>query len=352
MSSDSWKRSCPREKRSTVLELEGKEDVLICSGVQLRRNYGDLPFYGKLSDGQKAELNARAVTALADGDMSVEKLSADTPLTFEDMLASAAFSSAGDFAAEARIVTEDRPRVRVALGPDDQLSITVVTRGNALKAALEAANGAEELLSQGGSFAFDKNWGYLTAGVVHTGNAASAAYLLHLQGLGRLEKMSDITNELKEKNLEIRPLLTAEGLNAEFYCVVTRENLGKSTSQVFAEAEQAVSELVVRERAAREELIYDDMDRYADDVMRAMGLLLNARLMDYDELIDIYGDVRAGLTGGLLTGNLRELDNFVYGLSPFRMGEEFEGLSSRDEELIRADRVRRKFGESIVIKKI
>jgi len=329
--------------------LNKTNDVILFCGVQLKRNYATLPFYHKMDDEQKNELKNRIADALTEGNAPIEKLNEDAPEALEEMLTNAAFADKTQAQAGARLKIQN---TCVYVGPMDHASISAFASGSDFAPAIEACTVAQQLLSSGGEFAFDKNWGYLTASIMDTGNAARAMFLVHLQGLGRLDKLEEVSKELRDKGLEIRRFLSGDGLNAELFVITSRVNLGKLFSQISAEALEAVNDLVYREREAREELIYDDMDRYADDVMRAMGLLLNARLMAFDELLDIYADARAGLTGGMLTGKLEDIDDFVFALSPSKLNAEFEGLSQRDDELIRADRVRRRFAERIIIKKI
>lgn len=331
-------------------------DVIICCGANIKRNFADAPFPGKMTDEARGDMCERILTALDDRNAIYDSddVEEDMLLDARDLMEDVCFAGRDE---------EDDGDLKIVLGPGEKAIITVNRRdhlnissyvsGNDPLDALQIVRGAESLLSEAGIYAFDPDFGYLTASPSDTGSGARAMFLMHLQGLGRLEKIDEVKDELREKGLSLRPVMAPDGEDAaEFYCLVSRITMGKSAEDVFRETRETAIELALREREARDELIIEDTDAFADNVVRALGILVNARLMYYIELISLYGDVRAGLTGGLLDGNLTEFDDFIERMSPYRLTQDHGKMTDREDELLRADLSREKFAKYIRINKI
>lgn len=336
--------------------------VTIKSGVCLRRNYDDYSFADRMSAEDKINVSDRVEELLLSEMLHAEytqnemvRLSAenDNYQSLNRLIEEAAFKGTKENGAgDCVYIPNTDDQIHITLCCVDHVRISVIYNGAELKQAHKNACEIERQLSRNHPFAFDKNWGYLSANTALTGNGMTGMCLMHLWGLNRSDKMEEITREAVKGGMEIKPMLDADESDNELYCLTTRVQLGKRPTDILDELEEMADRFSQREIEARRELIYDDTDAYADDTLRAIGLLQTARLMSYAELLELYSDVRAGLNEGLLQGDIASLDKLVCELSDYSIAKQYRDLSDRDLELIRAEKLRRAIPKLITCKMI
>ncbi|MBQ3762250.1 MAG: hypothetical protein II875_09635 [Clostridia bacterium] len=328
-------------------------DVILLSGVNLKRNYADKPFPDRLDGDKLLELREGALARLNErfSGIRLEKaaLQDASPQSLGALIENACFYDDGGEENEKalRVSLVSGTKLSISLNRGDHLNISAFIRDGDVQRALGIVQPVEKALMRQEEYAFSENWGYLTSSVKYTGNALTGAYLLSLTGLNRMNLLDDEKENLKKHHLELKRLIGTEEDDCELFCLHSTLQLGKSAQDVLSELMNCAQELAFRERDAREELIYDDTDDFADSVMRALGILMNARLMDFQEFLTLYSDVRAGLATGFVEGSIKDLDEIASEVSPEEIRRGYNDLSRRDEELLRADICRRRFSENM-----
>ena len=336
--------------------------VIIKSGVCLRRNYDDYLFVNRMNDAQRLNVSDRMEELLLSELVHEEysgkemvRLSTDYDKyqSFNQLIDEAAFKGPKENGTGCCVfIPNAEDRIHITAFCVDHVRISAIYNGAELRQAHKDACEIERCLSKNHPFAFDKNWGYLSANTSMTGNGMTGMCLLHLWGLNRSDKMEEITREAVKGAMEIKPMLDADESDNELYCLTTRIQLGKRPVDILDELQEMAERFSQREIEARRELIYDDTDAYADDTLRAIGLLQTARLMSFAELLELYSDVRAGLNESLLQGDITSLDKLVSDLSDYSIAQQYKDLSERDLELIRAEKLRRVIPKLITCKMI
>ncbi|MBO7359399.1 MAG: hypothetical protein J6U72_06220, partial [Clostridia bacterium] len=135
--------------------------------------------------------------------------------------------------------------------------------------------------------------------------------------------------------------------SGNLHVLYNKRQLGATPADVIRELETKAGELSDMETDSLEELIYDDVDGFTDEVTRALGVMLNARLMSYKELLSLYTVLRAGLLTGFMDGDCGRLDAFVQKMSPRAIYENLGAIDEREEELTRAEKVRSVIAQEI-----
>ena len=325
-------------------------DVLLLGLVNLKRNYADLPFSVNGDETQLENLEQRVRETLEltypGAQFSVSDAN-DEAEALEWKMEELCYGEGEAESPFKRLRFEANPRLLLTLGRQDNLAVSCLCRGGDLLSANGEAQRLALSLAEAAPFAFQDNWGYLTARPEFAGNALTGAYLMHLAGLNWQEKIDEIRDQLKPMHLSLQGFKPDEDGETELYVLYGAQQLGKSPEDALDLLQDEAVSITRREREALEEMLYDDVDAFADDVMRALGILLNARLMDFDELLTQYLRLRSGLTARLIEGSYQELDAFVRQLSPYCLQKEMRGISRREEQLIRADRARMRFAAAV-----
>ena len=325
-------------------------DVILLSGVNLKRNYAGIPFPAKMNEEQLNDLRENTLSLLNErfSGIRLDKstVQKEEALSLCHLIEEACFYEEDEDCPNAlRVSLAGSTKLSITINREDHLNFSAFIRDSDISRVPGIILPMEKALMRQGDYAFDENWGYLTSSVKSTGNAMTGVYLLSLTGLNRMDLLESEKESLRQKHMELKRLTGSEAEDCELFCLSSTRQMGKSAMDVLNDLSKAAEELVYRERDAREELIYDDTDDFADSVMRALAILMNARLMDFEEFLAMYADVRAGLATGFAEGSFKDLDDIANEVSREELRRNYKDLSQRDEELLRADICRRRFSE-------
>ena len=363
--------------------LGADSDVVVSSRVRLARNVAGYPFLSKASRQQRAEVldlcRERLLTCgIAQQMLWVDVHQApqmDRTLMLERHLISKEHAkgvvpgaikleSTGDTPAPAGVSGEARgvaislpdESVSVMVNEEDHLRLQVLLSGFELSAAYQRIDQVDDLIEGkcshvGGSgrtleYAYSPRFGYLTCCPTNVGTGIRVSVMLHLPALkmtGELDKMKRATRDM---NLAVRGYY-GEGSEAagEFYQISNQTTLGKPEAILLREFEQEIIPQVINyERQARRTLLEKRRRLVEDKVMRAIGILRNARLLSPEEAIVLLSDVRLGVVTGLVKGvTEQDVNQLILLTQPAHLqrvlGQEMDQNTRREA---RADLVREK----------
>lgn len=321
----------------------------LLSGAVLMRNYADTPFPLGMTDEQKADMEDRVISALSADFPGLIKGkipdSEDEPGALDELAAGAMFQAEPEKTYGMRLILDTHHPIRATVDRREHLLLAATAPGTDVDRAYSLIKPMERAFMNGGEPAFDSNWGYLTSTVFYCGNAFFGWCLMNLKGIWQLERNKDIVKNLNGQGFVLRPLFPKESVN--LHVLYNKRQLGATPADVIRELETKAGELSDMETDSLEELIYDDVDGFTDEVTRALGVMLNARLMSYKELLSLYTVLRAGLLTGFMDGDCGRLDAFVQKMSPRAIYENLGAIDEREEELTRAEKVRSVIAQEI-----
>lgn len=292
-------------------------DVVLYSRVRLARNFEDLPFPSAMhgDEGARAQLRAQeAISKAPDGNQYALLRIHDLPdarrrSLVEDHRISRELLSAGEFAA---VLLKRDETVSIMIGEDDHLRIHALLPGSNLKQAAALAFEADDAIGRHVKYAFDKEFGFLTSCPTNTGTGMRASALLHLPALNRANQTGQIIQELVKIGLTLRPLYSDEGqAQGELYLISNQVALGRSEQELLDSIEAVISEIIDRERTAREMLLMQGDSTLEDRLMRSLGILRYARSLSEQEWMRRWSDVRLAVQAGMLKLPLETLDSLL-----------------------------------------
>lgn len=304
------------ERGTEWLRGEGTaSDVVMSSRVRLARNLSGFPFTARSSDeelGQALDLCRRRIldASLCDRLMWIDlrQISAlERSLLVERQLISTQLAKGKP----GRRGAETRPRA-VAIGlPDERLSIMVneedhlrmqrIHSGLALSEALAEIDRVDDEIERGVDYAFSPRFGYLTCCPTNVGTGARFSVMLHLPGLRLTGDIEKVKRAADDMGLAVRGFHGEGSENSgDFYQLSNQTTLGKSERVLLGEMEREIVPRVVDyERHARRSLIEHRRVMLEDQVHRAIGAALHARLMSTGEAMQTLSCIRLGVVMGL-----------------------------------------------------
>ena len=323
----------------TKLGPEG--DIVLSTRIRLARNLKNIPFTSKMTDENRLLIENQCKSALSElkfislSSMSqVERASLQELHLISPQLANS--KSQGSI-----LVNEDCS-ICVMLGEEDHIRIQAVSPGFNLSDAFKNANKIDDLLENTVDFAFDAQFGYLTACPTNTGTGLRASVMVHLPALTHSGGINSIIHSLSKLGLCVRGIY-GEGSEAlgDIYQISNQITLGVSEEDTIKKLEQVISELISKEKKAGRELYENNRFELEDKIMRSKGILQNARIMTSDEAMKLISQVRWGINLGIITNISHEkLFNTFYNVLPATLTKTYNLTSARERDLKRGEELR------------
>ena len=320
---------------------------MISSRVRLSRNYEDLPFSPKLTKEYAEEVIERTSEAV----FNTENGAAYTLLRMSELEEDARSRLVEHhyisydllkYVNRSAAMVSSAGTVTVMLNEEDHVRFQGLLPGLQLERAAEMALKLDETLGERYPFAFDHQWGFLTACPANTGTGMRASVILHLPALSGAGQMGAVMQTIAKLGLTIRGLY-GEGSEARgnLYQLSNQATLGRSEEDVIRALAAATTQIVEHERSMRESAEKRDMLQLQDSLMRSWGELMYARLMSAKEFMRRYSDIRYAASMGYLHAPLPGLDVLMMDVQPGSLGVRAGKLmGTRESEILRAQVLR------------
>lgn len=325
-------------------EIGPKQDVVLSTRIRLARNVSGIPFSPKMTAEDANTLWEKAVSASErmGGYLTAQKLSDLSPIArqvlVEDHLLSRELLKKP---LPCGLLLSSDKRVSVMVNEEDHLRIQAVVAGFDPAGALDLANRVDDALEEALPFAFDPEWGYLTACPTNMGTGLRVSIMVHLPGLTRMRQMQQLTQSLTKIGLTVRGIY-GEGTEASgaIYQISNQITLGVTEAEILEKVTSAMNQVIKLEHTATRELKEQYEETLSDSVYRAFGILRYARKLSSEEFMKLYSEVRFGMNLGILPiEDTPELRALWVTVQPAHLMQEQE-LSPDERDHARAQAVR------------
>lgn len=322
--------------------------IVMSSRVRLARNIKDASFPGWAKKPERIrvlELIQPAVESLAEmagafAD-SMDNLSAlDKQILVERHLISRehAAKSAGS-----GLVLNREETFCVMINEEDHLRMQALRPGLQLRQAWTAIDHLDSSLEGKLSYAFNPEWGYLTACPTNLGTGIRVSAMLHLPGLVLSEQINPIIQSVNKLGLAVRGLY-GEGTEAlgNVFQVSNQMTLGESETVIVERLEKVLSQIIEHEEDARESLLEKKPKVVFNHIGRAYGTLANAHMISSKETMNQLSLLRLGVDLEMFPTLDRSLVDELFMLTqPAHLQKQHsEKLSAEERDLLRADMLR------------
>ncbi|MEM6691682.1 MAG: protein arginine kinase, partial [Planctomycetota bacterium] len=190
----------------------------------------------------------------------------------------------------------------VMVNEEDHLRIQVMKSGLNLKAAWRQIDAIDDQLEGAVLYAFDSKLGYLTACPTNVGTGLRVSVMLHLPALAITQQVQKVFRAMQRINVTVRGLY-GEGsqYTGDFYQVSNQVTLGhREEDLIELVSEKVVPDIIEYERKARDFLLGKGEQDLADEVSRAMGILMTAKKISSEETMHYLSKLRMGINLGLI----------------------------------------------------
>ena len=319
------------------------QSVITSTRIRLARNLASYPFPQKLN----AKLAGEVVYLV---EKALEKLDAfqknpigtlsdeEAVLLQEQHLISPAFLKRKQIGSA--FISKDRS-ISIMVNEEDHLREQYIYKGFNLYKAYEQISGIDEGLASSLAFAYDDNYGYLTACPSNLGTGMRASVMMFLPGLVWSKELGKIVPKLKNLGLTVRGVF-GEGTSGEGYSyqVSNERTLGVSEKQILDSVNKRVLELCDLELRARERMLEKQEMELRDKCLRAYGTLCNCALLPVDELTSDMVKIKLGVALGFFkVRDMRDFNDFLADMRPasFVIENELQKATEKERDACRAE---------------
>ncbi|MFB6226724.1 MAG: ATP--guanido phosphotransferase [bacterium] len=340
--SPNWARSKGPEK-----------DVVVSSRLRFARNDSRYPFPGRANGQQKDEVFQRTEEILTSADTGRElhflRMS-DLESLEKDVIRERRLGSKKlTEAPHGGLVFDPGESTAVLVNEEDHFRIQSLSSGYNLTVVRNAAERFEDALGERIDFAYDEQWGYLTACPTNLGTGLRASVLLHLPGLILRDDISQVLKAIANLGLTVRGYY-GEGTESQgFYLQLSNQvTLGQSVDDLIDSLSRVTERLISKERKARDELFSQDEVEVQDKIWRAYGVLKHSRKLGMDESLKLLSFCRLGIDAGLIDEiELTDIDELFIKIQPAHLNQIVGSrLSNADRQAFRSTIIRKLFADS------
>lgn len=292
-----------REMVSKWMEGTGPEaDIVISSRVRLARNVRGVPFPCLASEEQRERIFRLLDKILKEkserfSGYSLINMSELSPVQrqvlVEKHLISLFMIREPEFSA--LCISPDEV-MSIMVNEEDHFRLQCFLPGLQLEKAWETVSCYDDYLEEQVDYAFCEELGYLTASPTNVGTGLRASVMLHLPALVLTGQINRIHSAIGQVGLVVDGIF-GEGTDmiGRLFQISNQVTLGQTEEEIWQNLYGVTNQIINQERAAREQLLNAGREKLADRVGRAYGILKYARLLGFQEAMQLISDVRLGV---------------------------------------------------------
>lgn len=300
--------------------VDSFSDVVMSSRIRLARNIKDFKFLNQLGSNEKKQIISRVKDVfdninLGQKEKAIKFIDMEKISNIEALSMAEKHIISYDMATNPKnravFVSEDQT-ISIMVNEEDHIRLQFFSGGFELYDIYEQAQKIDALLDERLKYAFDSDLGYLTECLTNIGTGMRVSVLVHLLALDRCGALGKIANTLSKLGFVVRGSF-GEGskVKGAFYQISNQVTLGLNEISVIENLKSVVHQIIAQERAARKSLFQNDVN-FQDSVMRAFGIIKYAKIINYEEFLELASLVRVGICEKFISESEVDLKTINY----------------------------------------
>jgi protein arginine kinase len=284
-------------------DTDATDHIVISSRIRLARNFDGILFTNRndMSSLEKVNTISRGLLQPlkeVDGhqysNINLEQLSErERAILVEKHLMSPALEEKLPYR---NLVVSDDATIVIMVNEEDHLRIQSMVSGLRLQEAYEHAQKIDKAIEAKYPYAFDEQFGYLTACPTNVGTGLRASVMLHLPALTISGRITRLIRSIIQLGYSVRGLY-GEGSEAlgNIYQISNQRTMGVSEEDTIEQLTKIVEGIIAEERKSRQSLLHNDKEGLEDVLWRSFGVLQYARRVNGKEALTKLSDIQLGV---------------------------------------------------------
>ncbi len=274
-------------------------DIVLSTRIRLARNLKGIPYPGKMTAEDAKKVISLVEAALEEmnytftkydlqklSDIEKEKLVEEryiSPKLAKSNLPSCAYIS-------------DDNNVSIMVNEEDHIRIQCIYAGFEGEKAYDLISKIDAYLSEKLDYAVHEKYGHLTSCLTNVGTGMRISYMVHLPAIVMFKASEGIFSAISKLGLAVRGMY-GEGTKSlgNLFQISNQATLGKDELEIINDISKVAEGIISKERELRKELLNQKGLVLEDKIMRSLGILKSARIMQSKEMMTLLSDVRLGI---------------------------------------------------------
>ena len=324
--------------------------MAVLTRIILARNFADVPFESVMSDEEAAHNIARVAAAIEAASQkeafSLARL-ADMTVSEQGRLADHYLISRGLLRRPSRgaAFLSKGSTMSVMVNEEDHVRIYGMLPGAQVERAADLACQADGWLDATGAYAYDSQFGFLTADPANAGPAMRAEIILHLPTMRAAGQVPRFHQQLSQKGLTLKPWREEKGdVAGNLYQLTGVARIGQTEEDTLGALSEAAEAIIACERGVRRKIYEQDALIIEDRVSRSIALIHAAKLMCEREMMQRLSELRTGAALGMLRVGCEAVDRLTCDMQNASIEcRSMEKMTERQRDALRADALREAF---------
>lgn len=327
------------------------ESPIISSRVRLARNLRKYNFPPKLTRESALELINEVTSSIKNDSVAIaadfEKVNINllsqiqvNALLENHIISPEFFNSTSE---KAVLVSKDES-VDIMINEEDHIRMQAIFPGNNIDSAYELINNIDNLIEETVEYAYDNDFGYLTACPTNTGTAMRSSFMVHIPALEMTNQLMNIVQSINKFGFTVRGIYGEGSKSAgSIYQISNQMTMGKPEIEINALLKNVTSQVIEQEKACRGKLLSDKAQSLEDRIYRAYGILSYAKAIDVKEAMSLLSDIRLGYNEGILKLKRprRTVYSIMMSIQPGNIQKyAHKAMTDAEMNIVRADYIR------------
>ena len=321
--------------------MDTLNDVVLSTRIRFARNIKGYRFPYNMIDKQKKEVLNYIKDRVKD-KYSVLELNNIDEVTKKSLFETHVISKELLNGNNSALIINEEKNITTMINEEDHLRIQAFADGFDIDKAYENITFFDNYLESKLEYAYNENYGYITACPTCIGTGMRVSVMLHLPALEKIGALNKIFNEITNLGISVRGMY-GENTNGEgaIYQISNQKTLGISEEDIIEQVKQVTKYIVKQERKARE--ILKDKIEVKDDIYRSYGILKNAYIVSKKEAMRLLSNIRMGINMDEIKDiNLSNVDKIIKNIGKNTLRKNMKEHFSREQENVkRAEYIRK-----------
>lgn len=314
--------------------MDNYDDVVLTTRIRLARNISGYSFPNNMIKKQKEEILNIIKDKLKD-KYTILDLDNIDDITKMSLVETHTISKELVQSSGAALMLDEKNNITTMINEEDHFRIQVFEHNFNLEEAYNKIKAFDNNVAKSIKYAYDEDYGYITACPTCIGTGMRVSVMLHLPALEKIGLLERIFNEITNLGISVRGIY-GENTNGDgcIYQISNQKTLGIKEKDIIEQVRQVTKYIVKQERKARE--ILKNRIEVKDEIFRSYGILKNAMIMSKKEAFELISNIRLGINMGIIEDiSLEEADNLIENIGKNTLRKKFKEDFPREQENIK-----------------
>jgi len=283
-----------------------QNDIVLSTRIRLARNLKGIPFPGKMTKDDAEKVISLVETALDEMNYTFIKYDMQVLSAIEKQrLVEERYISpnlASSKLPSCAYISEDN-NVSIMVNEEDHLRIQCIYGGFEDEKAYDLITKIDGYLSEKLDYAVHEKYGHLTSCLTNVGTGMRISYMLHLPAIVSCKVSDSIFSAIGKLGATVRGVYGEGTKSTGFIFQISNQiTLGRDENEIKSALTETVEGVIAKEKELRQEIQKQKGLVLEDKIMRSLGTLTSARIMQTSEMVALLSDVRLGISLGIIEG--------------------------------------------------